>query len=192
MGAGRKVWTAARQEITRLLATSSPLKDDAEKRSQVLVSQADVTMLLPAHIGDYTDFYASREHATNIGTMLRGKDNALMPNWLHLPVGYHGRASSVVVSGAPVVRPHGQQSGGEGQPPVFGPTKQLDFELEMVSCECFNTFGSILSTQAFTHERAGHVCRSRQQTRSSDSNGRRTRAHFRLCFVERLVMSCVC
>jgi fumarylacetoacetase len=165
MGAGRKVWTSARQEITRLLATSSPLKDDAEKRSQVLVSQADVTMLLPAHIGDYTDFYASREHATNVGTMLRGKDNALMPNWLHLPVGYHGRASSVVVSGAPVVRPHGQQSGGEGQPPVFGPTKQLDFELEMVAgCAFGSQLGSF--NHRSTRACARRVCLSVQATNS--------------------------
>lgn len=67
-----------------------------------------VTMHLPAKIGDYTDFYSSREHATNVGTMFRGKDNALQPNWLHLPVGYHGRSSSVFVSGTEVVRPRGQ------------------------------------------------------------------------------------
>ena len=89
-------------------------------------------MRLPAEIGDYTDFYASREHATNVGTMFRDPANALLPNWLHLPVGYHGRASSIVVSGTPIVRPHGQQAPAEGAAgPTFGPCKLLDFELEM-------------------------------------------------------------
>lgn len=88
-------------------------------------------MHLPANIGDYTDFYSSRQHATNVGTMFRGKENALMPNWLHLPVGYHGRASSVVVSGTDLKRPSGQMKPDEEKPPVFGPCKLLDFELEM-------------------------------------------------------------
>jgi len=88
-------------------------------------------MLLPAKIGDYTDFYASKEHATNVGSMWRGKENALMPNWLHLPVGYHGRASSVIISGSSVRRPRGQTKPDEAAPPVFGPCKVLDFELEM-------------------------------------------------------------
>jgi len=95
---------------------------------------ADVEMQLPAAIGDYTDFYSSREHATNVGIMFRGKDNALQPNWLHLPVGYHGRASSVVVSGTPIVRPCGQLQADNDDPmqgSVFGPSKLLDFELEV-------------------------------------------------------------
>ena len=87
-------------------------------------------MHLPAEIGDYTDFYSSRQHATNVGTMFRGPENALMPNWLHLPVGYHGRASSVVLSGTEVVRPKGQQKPDDGAP-VFGPSKLLDIELEL-------------------------------------------------------------
>jgi len=87
-------------------------------------------MLLPVEIGDYTDFYSSKEHAINVGTMFRGPDNALMPNWTHLPVGYHGRSSSIVVSGTDIRRPNGQQKPGDG-PPVFGPCKLLDFELEM-------------------------------------------------------------
>jgi fumarylacetoacetase len=93
----------------------------------------DCQMLLPVVIGDYTDFYSSREHATNVGTMLRGPENPLMPNWLHLPIAYHGRASSVVVSGTDVRRPRGQ-SKPEGAPaPVFGPTRSLDFELEVAA-----------------------------------------------------------
>jgi fumarylacetoacetase len=88
-------------------------------------------MHLPADIGDYTDFYSSLEHATNVGIMFRGKDNALMPNWKHIPVGYHGRASSVVVSGTPIRRPNGQTRPDDTKPPVFGPCKLMDFELEM-------------------------------------------------------------
>jgi fumarylacetoacetase len=88
-------------------------------------------MLLPVEIGDYTDFYSSREHATNVGTMLRGADNALQPNWLHLPVAYHGRASSVVVGGTDLHRPMGQTKPTDAPAPVFGPSKSVDFELEM-------------------------------------------------------------
>ncbi|KAJ7396844.1 Fumarylacetoacetase [Pitangus sulphuratus] len=98
---------------------------------RAFVPQASATMHLPAHIGDYTDFYSSRQHATNVGIMFRGKENALMPNWLHLPVGYHGRASSVVVSGTPIRRPVGQMKPDNDKPPVFGACKRLDIELEM-------------------------------------------------------------
>jgi fumarylacetoacetase len=92
---------------------------------------AEVEMLLPADIGDYTDFYSSREHATNVGTMLRGADKALQPNWLALPVAYHGRASSVVVSGTDVRRPCGQSKPESAAAPIYGPSRALDFELEM-------------------------------------------------------------
>jgi fumarylacetoacetase len=129
---GRPAWDEARAVITRLLSADEPaLRDNGELRSQVLVPQTDVEMLLPADIGDYTDFYSSREHATNVGTMLRGPDNALMPNWLHLPVAYHGRASSIVVSGTDVVRPRGQSKPDSAESPLFGPSRALDFELEM-------------------------------------------------------------
>ncbi len=96
----------------------------------MLFHQSDVQMVLPVDIGDYTDFYSSREHTTNVGTMFRDPENALLPNWLHLPVGYHGRASSVVVSGTDVRRPMGQTKPADG-PPVFGPCRLLDFELEL-------------------------------------------------------------
>jgi fumarylacetoacetase len=90
-----------------------------------------VEMLLPARIGDYTDFYSSREHATNVGIMFRGKENALMPNWLHLPIAYHGRASSIVVSGTAFHRPCGQTQPVESEPPVFGASRMMDIELEV-------------------------------------------------------------
>jgi fumarylacetoacetase len=129
---GRTAWTEARATISRLLRADEPtLRDNAALREQALVRQTEVTMLLPAEIGDYTDFYSSREHATNVGTMLRGPDNALMPNWLHLPVAYHGRASSIMVSGADVIRPRGQSKSDKEISPSFGPSRSLDFELEM-------------------------------------------------------------
>jgi fumarylacetoacetase len=100
-------------------------------RDDFLLNLEDVQMLMPIHVGDYTDFYSSREHATNVGTMFRDPDNALLPNWLHLPVGYHGRASSIVISGTPIYRPKGQFLPKDSTLPEFGPCKLLDFELEM-------------------------------------------------------------
>lgn len=131
---GRPAWTAVRARISRLLSADEPtLRDNATLQAQVLAEQSEVDMLVPANIGDYTDFYSSREHATNVGTMLRGADNALMPNWLHLPVAYHGRASSIVISGTDVRRPCGQYRPEGAAGPVFGPTRSLDFELEMAA-----------------------------------------------------------
>ncbi|NWU81319.1 FAAA Fumarylacetoacetase, partial [Onychorhynchus coronatus] len=132
MGLGRPAWMEARALLQRLLSAGEPtLRDNTELRRRAFVPQASATMHLPAHIGDYTDFYSSRQHATNVGIMFRGKENALMPNWLHLPVGYHGRASSVVVSGTPIRRPVGQMKPDNDKPPVFGACKRLDIELEM-------------------------------------------------------------
>jgi fumarylacetoacetase len=129
---GRSAWHEARSIISRLLRDTEPaLRDNATLRSQALVPMAEVTMVLPVAIGDYTDFYSSREHATNVGLMLRGPDNALLPNWLHLPVAYHGRVSSVVISGTDLHRPRGQARPGEAATPTFGPSRSLDFELEM-------------------------------------------------------------
>jgi fumarylacetoacetase len=132
MGAGRTAWSEVRAAVSRLLRADEPtLRDNAELRRRVLVPMAEVERLLPAHIGDYTDFYSSREHATNVGQMFRGPDKALMPNWLHLPVAYHGRASSVIVSGTDVRRPCGQSKPEGAAAPIFGPSRSLDFELEM-------------------------------------------------------------
>lgn len=133
MAAGQTAWRQTRETITRLLSRDEPtLRDDAKLRDRALIPMAEVEMLLPADIGDYTDFYSSREHATNVGIMFRGKENALMPNWLHLPVGYHGRASSIVVSGTDLHRPLGQSKPDDAAPaPIFGPSRMVDFELEM-------------------------------------------------------------
>merc|ERR1719422_222674 len=132
MGLTREHWAEARATITSLLSADNPIiRDDDHLRNIALVSQDQVKMHLPATIGDYTDFYSSLDHATNVGTMFRGKENALMPNWKYLPVGYHGRASSVVVSGTPIRRPLGQTKPVDTEPPKFGPCRLMDFELEM-------------------------------------------------------------
>jgi fumarylacetoacetase len=131
MALGRPAWRETRTILQRLLARDeSTLRDAAALREAALPPMVSVEMRLPAAIGDYTDFYSSREHATNVGTMFRGPDNALQPNWLHLPVGYHGRASSVVVSGTPVRRPMGQTKADDAERPGYGPSRLMDFELE--------------------------------------------------------------
>jgi fumarylacetoacetase len=125
-------WTEVRLKISRLLSGADPeLQDDPRLRERVFHDQSAVELLLPVQIPNYTDFYSSREHATNLGTMFRGPENALMPNWLHLPVAYHGRASSIVVSGTDISRPCGQTKRDDSPGPVYGPTRMLDFELEM-------------------------------------------------------------
>ncbi|KCV68331.1 fumarylacetoacetase [Fonticula alba] len=132
MSLGRPAWTEARRRIQQLLSIDEPtLRDNEALRARVLIHRTGVSMHMPARIGDYTDFYSSKEHATNVGIMFRGKDNALMPNWLHLPVGYHGRASSVVVTGTPLTRPSGQVLPMDAQVPVFSASKQVDIELEV-------------------------------------------------------------
>jgi fumarylacetoacetase len=132
MSLTRACWVEARNTIASLLSRSNPrLRDNTELRCKCIVAQAEATMHLPAKIGDYTDFYSSLDHATNVGTMFRGKDNALMPNWKYIPVGYHGRASSIVVSGTSIRRPNGQTRPVDTEPPKFGPCRLMDFELEM-------------------------------------------------------------
>lgn len=128
---GRKTWRLVRNRIADVFdAKNASLRDNLKHREVIIFDVNEVEMLLPISVGDYTDFYSSKEHATNVGVMFRGADNALMPNWLHMPIGYHGRASSVVVSGTKIRRPYGQTlPNGETQP-VFGPTKALDMELE--------------------------------------------------------------
>lgn len=131
ISAGRKTWREVRNRIAEIFdANNSKLKDNELHRKEVLFHIDEVEMQLPVFIGDYTDFYSSREHATNVGMMFRDPNNALLPNWLHIPVGYHGRSSTIVPSGVPVRRPLGQTlPNGETQP-VFGPSKLVDFELE--------------------------------------------------------------
>jgi len=128
---GRDTWRAVRHAVAKLLdADTATLRDDDDTRSKVMVSMDQAEMVMPVSIGDYTDFYASIHHARNIGSMFR-PDNPLLPNYRHLPVGYHGRASSVVISGTSVRRPMGQTKGDDDDMPTFGPTRLLDYELEM-------------------------------------------------------------
>ena len=132
MALGPKVWTSTRARISELLREDHPeLRDNQELRRRALVPMRDVRLHLPITVSGYTDFYSSKEHATNVGVMFRGKDNALQPNWLHMPIGYNGRASTVVVSGTKVRRPRGQLKPPSAELPSFAPCKRLDFELEM-------------------------------------------------------------
>ncbi len=132
MALGRDVWHETRITLQSLLSAETPtLRDDIELQKQVLHPMSNMTMHLPAVIGDYTDFYSSKEHATNIGSMIRSKENPLMPNWVHIPIAYHGRASSVVISGTEIRRPNGQTIAEGADKPAFGPSRNMDFELEM-------------------------------------------------------------
>jgi len=132
MALGPKVWSNTRARISQLLRHDYPeLRDNEKLRKRALVPIADVKLHMPIAVSGYTDFYSSKEHATNVGVMFRGKDNALQPNWLHMPIGYNGRASTVAVSGTPVRRPRGQLKPPTADVPSFGPCKRLDFELEM-------------------------------------------------------------
>jgi len=132
MGLGPQIWSATRARISELLRADHPeLRDNPELRQRALVPMRDVKLQMPITVMGYTDFYSSKEHATNVGVMFRGKDNALQPNWLHMPIGYNGRASTVVVSGTKVRRPRGQLKPPNVDLPDFAPCKRLDFELEM-------------------------------------------------------------
>jgi fumarylacetoacetase len=137
-----KVRTLLQEELSN---SNSILKD-----SDVFIPISEVRMLMPVEVGDYTDFYSSIEHATNVGKLFRDPDNALLPNWKHLPVGYHGRASSIIVSDVDIKRPKGQTKPADG-PPVFGPSQRMDFELEMAFIiGKDSTLGEPISTQEAT------------------------------------------
>ncbi|PRX29604.1 fumarylacetoacetate hydrolase [Paraburkholderia sp. BL18I3N2] len=128
---GRDAWRGVRIQLSKLLSRdNATLRDDAELRSRALIRQADAQLHLPVQIPGYTDFYSSKEHATNVGSMFRDPKNALLPNWSEMPIGYNGRASSVVVSGTPVRRPNGQLKLPDQDRPVFGACRKLDIELE--------------------------------------------------------------
>lgn len=133
MEMGHKAWTEARSYLSTLLSADElSLRDNPSLRERVIIPMKEVEMLLPVDIGDYTDFYSSEQHATNVGSMFRDPENALKPNWKHLPVGYHGRASSVIVSGNDVHRPKGQILPPDSDDtPIFSACKLCDFELEM-------------------------------------------------------------
>ncbi len=131
MSLGRDAWKETRLILSKLFSEDNSNLRDSKIKNDVLFHVSDVEMILPVDIGDYTDFYSSKEHASNVGKMFRGEENALMPNWLHLPVAYHGRSSSVVVSETDIKRPSGQMLTKGASSPSFGVSNRLDFELEM-------------------------------------------------------------
>ena len=140
MALGRSRWSTLRTEISEMLAAGSPVARDARISERILVGQAEAEVFLPAQIGDYSDFYASAYHATNVGSMFR-PDNPLLPNYKWVPIGYHGRASSIVPSGTPVRRPRGQRKPPQADRPVYGPSEALDYEAEI---GCFIGVGNPL------------------------------------------------
>ena len=128
---GKSFTRQVRDEISAIFSLENAANKENNGIKSALHTISEVEMLMPIRVGDYTDFYSSEQHAYNVGCMFRDPNNALLPNWKHIPVGYHGRSSSIVVSGTPIHRPKGQQKPNDNEPPVFGPCKLLDFELEM-------------------------------------------------------------
>jgi len=152
---GHKTWRLVRNRIADIFDSENPkLRDNAQHRDTVIFGIDDVEMQLPVLIGDYTDFYSSREHATNVGKMFRDPENALLPNWLHIPVGYHGRSSTIVPSGIPVHRPMGQTLPNGETTPVFGPSRLVDFELET---GFITTDANIMGENIPVHEAEEHI-----------------------------------
>lgn len=152
---GKKTWRLVRNRIAELFDnTNSKLRDNEGHRDIVIFNIDDVEMQLPVLIGDYTDFYSSREHATNVGVMFRDPENALLPNWLHIPVGYHGRSSSIVPSGIPIHRPMGQTLPAGETSPVFGPSRLVDFELETAF---ITTDANIMGENIPVHEAEDYI-----------------------------------
>lgn len=146
MALGRGAWAALRSKLTEILGEGS----DAEQRlGPHLYALTAVRLHLPFAVTEYTDFYASRHHAFNVGSMFRGPENALPPNWLHIPIGYNGRASSVVISGTPIARPHGQLKGPDDAVPRFGPSQRFDIELEVGAIVGQPSSGPISVAEAF-------------------------------------------
>jgi fumarylacetoacetase len=151
---GRKKGGEVRRRLSELLRhDNDQLRDNRPAREIALIHKDEVQMMMPVRVPNYTDFYSSEQHAFNVGSMFRDPMNALLPNWKHLPVGYHGRASSIVVSGTPLHRPKGQIKAGDG-PPVFAPTSKLDFELEVAFITCTD---SVLGKSIGVREAADHI-----------------------------------
>ena len=152
---GQKTWRLVRNRIAHLFDVENPLlQNNKEHRDIVIFNLDEVEMQLPVLIGDYTDFYSSKEHATNVGAMFRDPENALLPNWLHIPVGYHGRSSTIVPSGIPVHRPMGQTLPNGETSPVFGPSRMIDFELETAF---ITTDANIMGENIPVHEAEDYI-----------------------------------
>ena len=140
IGLGKDVTSTFRQRLIDLFSEDNiELQNNEGDKNTCLIPMHEAEMLMPVKVSNYTDFYSSIEHATNVGTMFRDPDNALLPNWKHIPVGYHGRPSSIIASGTSIKRPKGQTKAPEAEAPSFGPTQRLDFELEMAFITGANT-----------------------------------------------------
>ncbi|MCH2214087.1 MAG: fumarylacetoacetase [Flavobacteriales bacterium] len=151
---GKQAFRDLRDRIADIFDANGNYVDRKSEIESSLHSQDSVAMHLPVHVGDYTDFYSSIEHATNVGTMFRDPNNALLPNWKHIPVAYHGRSSSIILSGEEIRRPKGQTRPNDNEPPVYGPSRLLDFELEMA----FITFeGKPLGNSISTSEAEDYI-----------------------------------
>ncbi|MFP8490025.1 fumarylacetoacetase [Gracilimonas sp. Q87] len=132
MSMGKAAWAEARSTLQALLSAEDPtLRDDELLKDRAFYKKSEVQLLFPVEVGDYTDFYSSEQHARNVGAMFRDPENALLPNWKHLPVAYHGRSSSIVMSGTDLHRPKGQVLSDDDENPIFSESKKLDFELEV-------------------------------------------------------------
>ena len=152
---GKKTWRLVRNRIAEIFDIKNPKLQDNKKQREIVIFKVDeVEMQLPVLIGDYTDFYSSKEHATNVGKMFRDPENALLPNWLHIPVGYHGRSSTIVPSGIPVHRPMGQLMPDGEKTPVFGPSRLIDFELETAF---ITTDANIMGENIPVHEAEDYI-----------------------------------
>lgn len=154
---GRPMISSVRDRISELLRIENDELQSDVAREIALVPMSEVQMKMPVKIPNYTDFYSSEEHATNVGSMFRDPKNALLPNWKHIPIGYHGRASSIVVSETPIIRPKGQIKPTDGDP-IFSPSQKLDFELEVAFITCSNTkLGHAVPTERAEQQIAGLV-----------------------------------
>src|SRR5690606_22237072 len=151
---GKEITVPFREHLQQLFLEGSELAKDEETQTEAFHFIDTVSMQLPVHVPNYTDFYSSIEHATNVGKMFRDPENALLPNWRHIPVGYHGRASSIVISGTPIRRPMGQSKPKESDTPIFGPSQRLDFELEVAFIT--NTYTE-LGERISTDEAEDHI-----------------------------------
>ncbi|XP_051128933.1 fumarylacetoacetase [Andrographis paniculata] len=152
---GRPAWKEARATLQKILSAAEPvLRDNASLREKALLPMSKVQMLLPIMIGDYTDFFASKHHAKNCGLIFRGPETPINPNWFHIPIAYHGRASSIVVSGTDIIRPRGQGHPAANSLPYFGSSRKLDFELEMAAVV---GSGNELGKPVDVNEAADHI-----------------------------------
>ena len=152
---GKKTWRLVRNRIADIFdAENAKLRDNKKQREIVIFNMNEIEMQLPVLIGDYTDFYSSKEHATNVGKMFRDPANALLPNWLHIPVGYHGRSSTIIPSGIPVHRPMGQLMTEGATSPVFGPSRLIDFELETAF---ITTDANVMGENVLVHEAEDYI-----------------------------------